>query len=237
MTIGDGMATFDGFTREAIDFLTDLRANNDRGWFQPRKADYERLLKRPMEDLCRALADEFAARGLPMVADPAKSPFRIYRDIRFSRDKTPYTTHASASFPWREGGAEARIGAYFHFEPGRMSAGGGMWHPETPRIAAWRALVATDPGRLHAAIEDPEFVAEFGEVGGDRLTRVPAGYPKDHPDADLLRLKDVVFGRPMSDAEALSLGLPRILADAFGKATPVFRLLASLRPGAPLPAA
>jgi uncharacterized protein (TIGR02453 family) len=230
MTIGDAMATFDGFTREAIDFLTDLRANNDRGWFQPRKADYERLLKRPMEDLCRALADEFAARGLPMVADPAKSPFRIYRDVRFSRDKTPYTTHASASFPWREGGAEARIGAYFHFEPGRMSAGGGMWHPETPRIAAWRALVASDAARVHAATEDPGFVAEFGEIGGDRLTRVPAGYPKDHPDADLLRLKDVVFGRPMSDAEALSPHLPLILADAFGKAIPVFRLLASVEP-------
>jgi uncharacterized protein (DUF2461 family) len=118
-----------------------------------------------------------------------------------------------------------------------MSAGGGMWHPETPRLGAWRALVASDHDRLHAAIDDPGFVAEFGEVGGDRLTRVPAGYPKDHADADLLRLKDVVFGRPMSDAEALSPGLPGILADAFEKATPVFRLLASVRPGDPPPAA
>jgi len=222
------MATFDGFSREAIDFLTELRENNDRAWFQPRKAEYERLLKHPLEDLCRALAGEFAARDLPLVADPARSPFRIYRDVRFSRDKTPYTTHTSASFPWRDGGAEGRIGAYFHFEPGRMSTGGGMWHPETPRIAAWLALVASDPARVHAAIDDPGFAAEFGPVGGDRLTRVPSGYPKDHPDADLLRLKDVTFGRPLSDAEALSPELPRILADGFERAVPVFRLLGSV---------
>jgi uncharacterized protein (TIGR02453 family) len=229
------MATFDGFTREAIDFLTELRANNDRAWFQPRKAEYERLLKHPLQDLCRALADEFAARGLPLVADPATSPFRVYRDIRFSRDKTPYTTHASASFPWRAGGAEGRIGAYVHFEPGRMSMGGGMWHPETPRIAAWRAVVASEPGRVHAALEDAGFAAEFGSVGGERLIRVPAGFPKDHPDADLLRLKDVIFGRPLSDAEALSTDLPRILADGYERAVPVFRLLASIRPTAAPP--
>ncbi len=227
-----GMATFDGFTREAIDFLTELAANNDRAWFQPRKADYERLLKRPLEDLCRALADELATRDLPLVSDPARSPFRIYRDIRFSRDKRPYTTHASASFSWRGAERDARLGAYFHFEPGRMSTGGGMWHPETPRLAAWRALVASDPTRVHAAIEDPGFVAEFGGVGGDRLTRVPAGYPKDHPDADLLRLKDVTFGRPLSDAEALSSDLPRILADSFARAMPVLRLLGGLAPAA-----
>jgi uncharacterized protein (TIGR02453 family) len=231
------MATFDGFTREAIDFLAELREHNERAWFQPRKAEYERLLKRPLQDLCRALADEFAARDLPLVADPATSPFRIYRDIRFSRDKTPYTTHASAAFRWRGAGAASRVGAYVHFEPGRMSMGGGMWHPETPRIAAWRALVASDPDRVHDALRDPAFTAEFGQVGGERLTRVPAGYPRDHADADLLRLKEVIFGRPLSDAEALSTDLPRILADGYARALPVFRLLASISPADAPPAA
>jgi uncharacterized protein (TIGR02453 family) len=76
--------------------------------------------------LCLALADRFEARRLPLRADPAHSPFRIYRDVRFSADKSPYKTHVSASFPWAgEGGG---VGAYFHFQPGEMFAGGGMWH-------------------------------------------------------------------------------------------------------------
>ncbi len=81
---------FTGFRPEAIQFLADLAQNNDRAWFQPRKLEYERLLKAPLEALCIALDDELRLRGLPLRADPARSPFRIYRDTRFSRDKSPY---------------------------------------------------------------------------------------------------------------------------------------------------
>src|SRR6476620_3074080 len=111
--------TFAGFSPDAIDFLAELAANNDRAWFQPRKADYERLLKEPMEELCVALGERFAARKMPLDADPKKSPFRIYRDTRFSKDKTPYKTHISASFAWKGGGPERQHGdgAYFHFQP------------------------------------------------------------------------------------------------------------------------
>ena len=83
------MATFTGFEPEAIQFLADLAQNNDRAWFQPRKAEFERLLKEPMEAMIAALAEAFAARGVPMLADPKRSPFRIYRDTRFSKDKSP----------------------------------------------------------------------------------------------------------------------------------------------------
>ena len=85
-------ATFSGFRPEAIQFLVNLAENNSRDWFQPRKADFERLLKRPMEELCVALEEQFRARDIPLHADPARSPFRIYRDTRFSKDKTPYKT-------------------------------------------------------------------------------------------------------------------------------------------------
>src|SRR6188474_3688050 len=91
---------FNGFSPEAIQFLADLAANNERSWFQPRKAEYERLLKEPLEQLIAALAERFEARGIPLRADPAKSPFRIYRDVRFSKDKSPYKTNMGASFPW-----------------------------------------------------------------------------------------------------------------------------------------
>src|SRR5438034_7163444 len=99
--------TFTGFRPEAIQFLVDLAANNDRAWFQPRKAEYERLLKTPLEDLCVALEAEFRARDLPLHADPVKSPFRIYRDTRFSKDKSPYKTHLAASFAWAGDGVDA----------------------------------------------------------------------------------------------------------------------------------
>jgi uncharacterized protein (DUF2461 family) len=82
-------SVFGGFSPDAIQFMADLAENNDRAWFQPRKADYERLLKEPMEALCVALAERFAARGIPLQSDPKRSPFRIYRDTRFSKDKAP----------------------------------------------------------------------------------------------------------------------------------------------------
>jgi uncharacterized protein (TIGR02453 family) len=223
---------FRGFRPEAVQFLADLAQNNDRAWFQPRKADYEALLKQPLEALCIALAERFAARGLPLRADPGRSPFRIYRDVRFSRDKSPYKTHLGANFPWVEGRpADAPAhgpGGYFHLAPGEVFAGGGMWHPEPAKLAAWRALVDRDPARVHDAIDDPAFVARFGSVTGERLTRVPSGFAKDHPEAELLRQKDVTFGRRLADDDVFSPDLPDILADSYADAVPVMRLLASL---------
>jgi len=122
------------------------------------------------------------------------------------------------------------VGGYFHFEPDEGYVGGGMWHPERPVLDAWRSLVVRDPKRVRSAIDDRAFVKEFGEVGGESLVRVPSGYSKDDPNADLLKLKDVTFGRRVGDEEVLSSKLPDILADAFVKAEPVFRVLASLRP-------
>lgn len=218
---------FTGFRPEAIQFLADLAANNDRAWFQPRKADYERLLKAPLEAFCVALAERFEARGVPLTADPARSPFRIYRDVRFSRDKSPYKTNVGASFPWT-GGGDGSPGGYFHLQPGEIYIGGGMWHPEPARLNAFRRLLDADPGRVHAVIDEPGFVATFGELVGNRLTRVPKGYRSDHPEAELLKLKDVGFSHRLSDAEATSPELPDRLAATMEVAVPALRLLASL---------
>jgi uncharacterized protein (TIGR02453 family) len=231
---------FTGFTREAIQFMADLAANNERAWFQPRKADYERLLKQPMEALCLALAERFEARAIPLLADPSRSPFRIYRDIRFSRDKSPYKTHLAAAFPWMEvdPGSGVRVdddahgnGGYFNFQPGEMYMGGGMWMPGRPRLEAFRAAVRDEPERVKQALEDPAFIAAFGGAEShETLKRVPPGYPTDHPLADLFRWKDVVFGRRLSDAEVCSPELPDTLADGYAAAMPVFTFLATLRP-------
>ena len=226
---------FQGFSREALQFLVDLAAHNERTWFTPRKAEYERLLKHPLEALCVELGARFAERGIPLMADPARSPFRIYRDTRFSKDKSPYKPYVSASFPWRGSGTGSGPGGYFSLRPGEIFLGGGMYHPEPPLLAAWRSAVAGRPAVVHAALEDPGFVRTFGHVDGERLKRTPAGFAADHPDAELLKLKDVTFGRQLSDAEALSAGLPDILVDGFTAALPVLRLLAGLveAPAAP----
>jgi uncharacterized protein (TIGR02453 family) len=228
---------FTGFKPEAIEFLADLAQNNDRGWFQPRKDEFEHLLKEPMEDFVAALAESFVSHRLPLQADPKASIFRIYRDTRFAKDKSPYKTHMGASFPWLEGAdqdmsishTEHGNGAYFHLQPGNNYAGGGMWHASKPRLDAFRQAVVDDERRVRGALEDPAFLAEFGPVEShETLKRVPPGFPPDHPMADLLRYKDIVFGRRLSDDEVYSPDLPDILAGAYATATPVFRFLSRL---------
>jgi uncharacterized protein (TIGR02453 family) len=229
---------FEGFSKAGIQFLADLAEHNDRAWFQPRKPDFERLLKSPLEALCVALDEAFRIGRVPLMADPSRSPFRIYRDVRFAKDKSPYKTNIGASFAFVERGPDGeplagsggarRGGGYFHLAPGEIFVGGGMWHPDPAPLAAWRALVLGDPARVHDAVDDRSFVARFGEVGGDRLRRPPAGVPADHPDLSLLVLKDVTFGRRLDDSEAFSPGLPQILAADLATAAPLLRLLASL---------
>jgi uncharacterized protein (TIGR02453 family) len=227
--------TFPGFQPEAIQFLVDLAEHNDRAWFQPRKAEYERLLKEPMEALVAALDERFAARGIALQADPKRAVFRIYRDTRFSKEKSPYKTNIGATMRWVEGASDAddaghHNGAYLHFQPGNHFAGGGMHMPDKARLDALRRAIVEDAERVRAAIEDPAFLTTFGPVRShETLKRVPPGYPADHPMADLLRYKDLTFGRSLSDDEFLSPALPDILADDFATAVPVFRFLAALR--------
>jgi uncharacterized protein (TIGR02453 family) len=243
MAVATPTSTFAGFKPEAVQFLVDLAANNERAWFQPRKAEYERLLKEPLEQLMAALAERFEARGIPLRADPAKSPFRIYRDVRFSKDKSPYKTNVGASFPWvgeATAGGEATdrshtaevhsSGGYFHFQPGEMYAGGGIWHPDKPWIDAFRRRVADRPEEIRELVDEKGFKSTFGKLSDDghSLQRVPQGYPADHPAADLLKMKDVVFGRRLSDADAESPSLPDLLADTYAAAVPMFRYLATI---------
>jgi uncharacterized protein (TIGR02453 family) len=233
---------FTGFRPEAVQFIADLTANNERTWFQPRKAEYERLLKEPLEALCVALDERFRSRRIPLRADPAKSPFRIYRDVRFSKDKSPYKTSVGASFPWAgdpvddDTGTRSHTanvhssGGYFHLSPGEIYVGGGYWHPEKPWLDAFRRWVADDPAEIRSLLDAPAFVDTFGDLSrdGHALQRVPAGHAADHPEAEILKLKDVVFGRRLSDSEAQSAELADVIADTFETAVPLLRRLATI---------
>jgi uncharacterized protein (TIGR02453 family) len=193
------MSTFQGFSRDGIDFLVELAANNDRAWFQPRKDDYERLLKRPMEDLCVALAEVFAARGIPLVADPARSPFRIYRDVRFSKDKSPYKTHiggyvaVAGSTP----GPSGIAAPYVHVGADEVFVGAGQYMMDPVQLTRFRAAVVDDErGAAVGAILKKLERAGF-EVGSyDALQRVPRGFDPEHPRAALLKRKGLIVSYP-----------------------------------------
>ena len=221
------MSAFEGFSPEAMQFLVNLAAHNERAWFQPRKADYERLLKRPFVELCAAVGEEFAARDVPLQSDPIRSPFRIYRDIRFSRDKSPYKAWLAAAFPWI-GVGSASAGGYFHLQPGNVYVGGGLWHPDPGWVRRWRSFVDERGDELRGLLDDPAFASTFGPLHGDALRRVPPGYPAEHPEAELLKLKDVTFGTRLDDAAALSPELPATIAETLAVAVPVMRLLSAV---------
>ena len=233
--------TFAGFTPEGIQFMADLAANNDRAWFQPRKADYERLVKEPMELLMVAPRRQLGDPGRPAASRIPSGRRSGSTGTRASRATSRRTRpiSAPASPGWRGGRPRGRgataddgphgNGAYFNFQPGEMYAGGGMWMPTKPKLDAFRRALVDDPARVDAALEDPAFVAWFGGVHShETLKRIPAGYPADHPEAERLRWKDVVFGRRLSDDEVCSTALPDMLADGYGAAIPVFRFLAGL---------
>jgi uncharacterized protein (TIGR02453 family) len=233
------------FDAETFAFLKDLAAHNDREWFAENKDRYEESVKEPFLQFISDVGPELRKVSTALVADPRPnggSMFRIYRDVRFSKDKSPYKTNLGASFPWVEESADddatARShtsevhssGGYFHLQPGEIYVGGGIWHPDKPWIDAFRQRVAKDPDEVRGLIEEKGFKKTFGKLSDDghSLQRVPQGYAADHPAADLLKMKDVVFGRRLSDTDAESPSLPDILADTYAAAVPMFRYLASI---------
>src|SRR5215470_6057062 len=135
-------STFPGFSPDALTFLRSLKRNNRRDWFQPRKEQYESLIKRPMLEMIGCLNTELARFAPAYVTPPEKAVYRIYRDTRFSPDKTPYKTHIAAVFPRRT--ALKREGAvfYLHFTEKEVLAFGGVYSPDRDELMAYRRLLA-----------------------------------------------------------------------------------------------
>jgi uncharacterized protein (TIGR02453 family) len=234
---------FDGFSKQTVRFLAGLRAHNDRDWFEAHRGDYAEAYLAPAIAFAEALAPRLRKIEPDVSVEPRVngSILRINRDIRFAKDKSPYKTNIGASFPWvgDDGGdvtGRSRTenvhssGGYFHLSPGEIYVGGGYWHPERPWIDAFRQRVVADPAAFRAIVDAPAFEATFGGLSRDGhvLQRVPAGYNSDDPEAETLKLKDVVFGRRLSDAEAHSVDLPDVIADTFAAGVPLLYYLASM---------
>ena len=181
--------TFPGFSPDAIKFLRALKRNNRRDWFQPRKEKYEVLIKTPMLDFVAALNEEFARFAPAYVTPPEKAVYRIYRDTRFSSDKTPYKTHVAAIFP--RNSAVKREGAvfYLHFTEKELLAFGGVWGPDRDELMAYRTLLRDNHQEFEAILANKSLRKLVGGLEGEQLSRMPKGFPVDHPAEGRLRQK------------------------------------------------
>ena len=184
------LAPFPGLTPTAFDFLRDLKAHNDRAWFQPRRETYVDEVRDPMRLLVSDLNRRLSERGLPLSGDPKRAVFRIYRDVRFSKNKAPYKTHVALALT--RGGDKSAPGAlYVHVEPGKSRIGGGFWRPDKAFLRRWRERLVADPGAFLQIVADLEAAGFDVETGGTTLTRMPRGFDahRDSPAADYLRWK------------------------------------------------
>ncbi|MGC4085154.1 MAG: DUF2461 domain-containing protein [Vicinamibacterales bacterium] len=212
------------FTPKALSFLRALKRNNDREWFRERKDQYQEHLKTPMTALIEQLAYDFQEFAPELVASP-KCIYRIYRDTRFSDDKTPLKTNIAASFPWRGLQRHQGAGLYIEVAPGWVWVGGGMYAPETAQLAAVREHIAANHQRLRAIVASPAFRKTVGSLEGEKLQRVPRGFDKDHPAAELLRHRQFLAAKEFPAAFACDAKFYPGVLTVFKQVAPLIRFL------------
>ena len=218
------------FTKRALTFFRGLARHNEKPWFEAHRDEYESEVRQPMRELIEDLDARFAEFAPEIGGDPKRSMFRIYRDIRFSKDKSPYKTHAACWFHHlnaaRTVGAEADAGSagyYFHLEPGgRSMIGAGIWMPPRPQLNKLREAIAKDPkGFDKMARSIPSRFGGLDDEGA--LKRMPRGYAEDHPAAKWLRFQSFTSGRTLPDAQVTSPKLASFLAREYGALLPLVR--------------
>lgn len=184
---------FPGFPPEAPQFFRGLARHNDREWFLPRKAIFEEQVKQPMRDLVEALNAELRKFAPSYVTDPDKAIYRIYRDTRFSKDKTPYKSHIAASFHRRSGDSHGGAGYYIAMSHKETAIGGGLYMPQPDALLAIRNHIAEHHRELRKILKARAVKELLGKMQGEQLARVPKGFAADHPAADLLKFKRFIL--------------------------------------------
>jgi uncharacterized protein (TIGR02453 family) len=213
------------FSKATLAFLTRLKRNNRREWFNVRKDEYEAVVREPMFAIIERLAVDL--RGIaPELSVSPKSIYRIYRDVRFSENKQPYKTHVAASFWHRDLGKGGGAGMYFHVAPDGVWIGGGMYAPETSQLHRVRERIAANLQQFRSIVEAPAFKRPLdGGLEGERLTRAPRGFPKDHEAADYLRYRQFLAGKEFPARFATDAKFYGAMLDVYRRIAPLVRFL------------
>lgn len=221
------------FDAASLAFLRGLARHNRRDWFEAHRADFETHVREPLAGLVGEMDLRMANFAPEMVGDPKRSIFRIYRDVRFSSDKSPYKTHAAAWFFHGDGsskvGREAHgggAGFYFHVQPGASFAGGGLWMPPRPALLRLRAAIAADPPAFESIVLAPALRRRLRGLSEEAmLKRTPRGWDDTHPAARWLRFQSFTVGRGLTDAQVTSGRLTAELEKDFRLMLPLVRWL------------
>jgi uncharacterized protein (TIGR02453 family) len=220
---------FTGFSPAATKFLTGLARNNARTWFEERREIYEQELRAPLRALVEEMDVRLATTAPEIIGDPKRSPFRIHRDIRFSKDKSPYKTHVSFWLAHRDvgrAGSEIHGGAglYFHFQPRQSFIAAGIWMPDPPALAKLRAALVDDVPGFKKTLT--RLRKSFGPLSQEAiLTRTPRGFDDAHPAAEWLRYKSFTVHRPLLAGDLRDGSLPALLMRHYANAVPFVRWL------------
>lgn len=191
-----------------FEFLQKLRQHNNREWFNEHKTTYQQELQH-LEQFAEALLAKMNTHDLIETSSGKKSLYRIYRDTRFSQDKTPYKTHWSGSF--KRATQQRRGGYYFHIEQGNSFVAGGFFGPVPADLKLIRDDIAFDPAPLQKILKNKTFMAYFGSLQGEQVKTTPKGYPADHEAIELLRFKQYLLIRKFTDEEVMA---PSFLEEA-----------------------
>jgi uncharacterized protein (TIGR02453 family) len=213
------------FSNEAIKFLRGLKRNNDRVWFEARRGVFEKELKAPMLAIIGEINEAMAEFAPMHLRPPQKIMMRIYRDVRFSKDKRPYKTHVSSW--WVRDGLQKTSGAgfYFHVSPEELVVAAGAYMPEREQLLAIRRYLAEHHEEFRALMRGKKLRSLMTEYDGAPLTRAPKGFPEDHPAIDLLKNRQWAVSARLPGERATKTTLVKDVVERFRAAAPMIALL------------
>ncbi len=208
-------------TKDTLRFLNELKINNNREWFEQNKSEFKSLetgVKGFYNSLMDKMKEHDEIEKLKM--------FRIYRDVRFSKDKTPYKSHFAGSFS--RAGAKLRGGYYLQIRPGGSFMAAGFWEPNKEDLLRIRKELELDATALRELINKPSFKNTWGELVGDEVKTAPKGFSKDDPNIDLIRKKAFIFVRNFTDKEVLNKDFIVEVNKSFKEIRPYFNLMSEI---------
>jgi len=222
------MSTFKGLPKDFFVFFKDLAKNNNRAWFEDNKQRYKDSVVAPLSDFITAMAPRVAKISKHITVDPRPnggSMFRIYRDVRFAKDKRPYKENAGVHFRHALGRDAHVPGFYMHFAPDEVFFGGGIWMPEPDGLNKVRRAISDQPKSWKKVVEDKTFAKAFDGVRGDALVRPPKGFDPDHAYIDDIKRKSFFAMHESSPKVALSRSFADEVEGAFRAAKPLMKFL------------